>query len=208
MILLLDGYDHSTVEFLRCGFTEGFSIHFDGDLTEIVFKNLLSAIQQPAIVEAKLSKEIDAGRIAGVVPKKVPCEFRLIHHLSYPKGLLVNDGIPHEYSSVSYANIEDAIRFIKKAGHGCFLAKTDIQSVFRIIPINPKDYHLLGMKWDSLYYYDRSMPLACSSSCRTFEILRTAVEWIARHRLRIEFILHLLDDFLIILFLMRPVHNI
>ncbi|CAH3139098.1 unnamed protein product [Porites lobata] len=166
LILLLDGYDHSTVEFLRCGFTEGFSIHFNGDLTEIVSKNLLSAIQQPAVVEAKLSKEIDAGRIAGpfktppfpkfrvsplgVVPKKVPCEFRLIHHLSYPKGLLVNDGIPHEYSSVSYANIEDAIRFIKKAGHGCFLAKTDIQSAFRIIPINPKDYHLLGIDLDSL----------------------------------------------------------
>ena len=124
--------------------------------------------------------------------------FVVIHHLSYPKGLAVNDGIPHEYSSVSYANIEDAIRFIKKAGHGCFLAKTDIQSAFRIIPINPKDYHLLGMKWDSLYYYDRSMPMGCSSSCRTFEILSTAVEWIARHRLRIEFILHLLDDFLII----------
>ena len=110
----------------------------------------------------------------------------------------MNDGIPHEYSSVSYANIKDAIRFIKKAGHGCFLAKTDIQSAFRIIPINPKDYHLLGMKWDSLYYYNRSMPMGCSSSCRTFEILSTAVEWIARHRLRIEFILHLLDDFLII----------
>ena len=192
---------------MRRGFTEGFSIHFDGDLTEIVSKNLLSAIQQSAVVEAKLSKEIDAGRIAGpfqtppfpkfrvsslgVVPKKVPGEFRLIHHLSYPKGLLVNDGILHEYSSVSYSNIEDAIRFIKKAGHGCFLAKTDIQSAFRIIPINPKDYHLLGMKWDSLYYYDHSMPLGCSSSCRTFEILSTAVEWIARHRLRIEFILHL-----------------
>ena len=110
----------------------------------------------------------------------------------------MNDGIPHEYSSVSYANIEDAIRFIKKAGHGCFLAKTDIQSAFRIIPINPKDYHLLGMKWDSLYYYDRSMPMGCYSSCWTFEILSTAVECIARHRLRIEFILHLLDDFLII----------
>ena len=81
--------------------------------------------------------------------------------------------IPHEYCSVSYANIEDAIRFIKTAGHGCFLAKTDIQSVFRIILINTKDFHLLGMKWENLYYYDR-------------------------HRLRIEFILHLLDDFRII----------
>ena len=75
----------------------------------------------------------------GVVPKKVPGEFRVIHHLSYPKGLSLNDGIPHEYSSVSYANIEDAIRFIKKAGHGCFLPKTDVQSAFCIIPMNPKD---------------------------------------------------------------------
>ena len=202
LILLLDGYDHSTVAFLRRGFTEGFSIHFDGDLTEIVSKNLLSAIQQPAVVEAKLSKEINAGRIAGpfetppfpkfrvsplgVVPKKVPRKFRLIHHLSYPKGLSVNDGIRHEYRSVSYANIQDAIRFIKKADHGCFLTKTDIQSAFRIIPINPKDNHLLGMKWDSPYYHDRSMPMGCSSSCRTFEILSTAVEWIARHEVDLK----------------------
>ena len=112
-ILLLDVYDHSTVEFLRRGVTEGFSIHLDGDLTEIVFKNLLLALKQPAVVEAKLSKEIEAARIAGpfetppfpkfLVPKKVSGEFRLIHPLSYPKGLSVNDGIPHEYSSVSYA---------------------------------------------------------------------------------------------------------
>ena len=65
LILLLDGYDHSTVEILRRGFTEGFSIHFDGDLTEIISKHLLSAIQQPAVVEAKPSKEIDASRVAG-----------------------------------------------------------------------------------------------------------------------------------------------
>jgi len=110
----------------------------------------------------------------------------------------VNDGIAHEYSSVSYANIHDAIAFIKQAGPGCFLAKTDIQSAFRIIPINPKDYHLLGMKWNGLYFYDCCMPMGCSSSCRTFETLSTAVEWIARHKLNLNFILHLLDDFLII----------
>ena len=100
LILLLDGYDHSTVEILRRGFTEGFSIHFDGDLTEIVSKHLLSAIQQPAVVEAKPSKEIDASRVAGpfetppfpklcvslleVVPKKVPGEFHCNPSLVLP----------------------------------------------------------------------------------------------------------------------------
>ena len=42
------------------------------------------------------------------------------------------------------------------------------------------------------------MPLGCSSSCKTFETLSTAVEWIARSKLQIRHILHLFDDFLII----------
>ena len=90
LILLLDGYDHSTVEFLRCGFTEGFSIHFDGDLTEIVSKNLLSAIQQSAVVEAKLSKEIDAGRIAGPFQTPPFPKFRVYLTELFARESLVN----------------------------------------------------------------------------------------------------------------------
>ena len=41
------------------------------------------------------------------------------------------------------------------------------------------------------------MPIGCTSSCRTFEIFSSAVEWIARNRLHITSILHSLDDFLI-----------
>jgi hypothetical protein len=70
--------------------------------------------------------------------------------------------------------------------------------VFRIIPINPADYHLLGIKWRVFYYYDRAMPMGCSSSCSTFETFSTAVEWIAWEKLLIDKLLHLLDDFLII----------
>ena len=42
------------------------------------------------------------------------------------------------------------------------------------------------------------MPMGCSGSCRTFEAFSTAVEWIAREKLLIDKLLHLLDDFLII----------
>lgn len=34
-----------------------------------------------------------------------------------------------------------------KLGIGCTLAKTDVRSAFRIIPVHPKEYYLLGMKW-------------------------------------------------------------
>ena len=42
------------------------------------------------------------------------------------------------------------------------------------------------------------MPMRCSGSCRTFETLSFALEWIAQKKLKIDHIIHLLDDFLII----------
>ena len=42
------------------------------------------------------------------------------------------------------------------------------------------------------------MPMGCSSSCKIFETFSTAVEWVVRHKLSIPYILHLLDDFLIV----------
>jgi len=134
----------------------------------------------------------------GVVPKKDPSEFRLIHHLSYPKGNSVNDAIPDYCSSVKYASVSDAITAIKATGEGCFLAKTDIKSAFRIIPIHPANYFLLCMKFDNLYYFDRCLPMRLSSSCNIFEAFSTALEWFATHRLGASSVLHILNDFLFI----------
>ena len=92
----------------------------------------------------------------GLVPKKQQGDFRTIHDLSFPNGTSVNDGIPDIETSVRYGTVDDAIRLIKQAGPVCFLAKTDIKNAFRIIPINPADYHLLGIKWREFYYYDRA----------------------------------------------------
>ena len=72
----------------------------------------------------------------------------------FPKGASVNDGISHENSTVCYATIGDAIRCMKLAGRGCFLAKTDIKNAFRIIPIQSDDYGLLGMHWKGYFYFD------------------------------------------------------
>ena len=112
----------------------------------------------------------------GLVPKKVPGEYRMIHHLSFPKGQSVNDGISVEYSHVQYATIDDAIKLIKEVGQGCYLAKTDFKSAFCIIPIRPEDYPLLGMTWQGKFYFDKCMPMGCSSSCRTFESFSTALD--------------------------------
>ena len=69
-------------------------------------------------------------------------------------GKSVNDGISHEHSSVQSANIDHSVKKIKQSGVDSYLAKTDITSAFRSLPINPQDYHLSGIKWSGQYYYD------------------------------------------------------
>lgn len=83
-------------------------------------------------------------------------------------------------------------------GWSGLLAKTGIQNAFRIIPIQSDDYGLLGMHWHGSFYCDRCMPTGCPSSCRTFEIFSTAVKWVARHKLKTDHIIHLLDVFPIV----------
>ena len=121
----------------------------------------------------------------------------MIRHLSFRHGRSVNDFIPSEFCSVHYASVNDALRIIKKLGIGCTLAKTDVGSAFRIIPVHPKGYHLLGMKWRDEFYVDCCLSMGLASSCINFEKLSTAKEWMARNKLDIPHIINILDDFLI-----------
>ena len=127
----------------------------------------------------------------------------MIHHLSFRQGSSVSDRIPADFSSVQYATISDAIQLIKTVGKGCFMGKTDIKIAFLIIPIHPDDY-VLGMFWKGNYYYDKCMPMACSSSCMTFELFSSALEWIAHDKLKINHLVHVLDD----VFIVAPTYDL
>lgn len=50
----------------------------------------------------------------GLIPKKEPGEYKLIHHLLYPDGSSINDGIPHEVYTVQYQTIHYDILTIQK----------------------------------------------------------------------------------------------
>lgn len=69
----------------------------------------------------------------GVLLKKAPGEFRLIHHLSYPNGASVNDAIAPELCSVRYTSLDHAISMVRSCGPGALLTKFDIQSAFRLL---------------------------------------------------------------------------
>ncbi|KAM4016896.1 uncharacterized protein ACNLHF_003047 [Anomaloglossus baeobatrachus] len=116
----------------------------------------------------------------GVVPKKEPNKFRLIHHLSYPAGLSVNDGISPELSAVCYVSFDRALELVRVAGRGALMAKADVEAAFRLLPVHPESFHLLGFMWDGEYYVDRCLPMGCSISCAYFEAFSTKLNFACR----------------------------
>lgn len=51
---------------------------------------------------------------------------------------------------------------ISKLGKGAL----DIKSAFRLVPVNPADFDLLGFSINALYYVEKCLPTGCSISCK------------------------------------------
>ena len=75
------------------------------------------------------------------------------------------------------------------------MAKSDIISAFRLIPVSPNDYPRLGFTYKNMYYYDKCLA-GCASSCQIFECFYTALEWILRNKFSVKHCIHVLDEFM------------
>ena len=114
-------------DYLLNGFQRGFLLDYVGPHKPSSCKNLLSASQNPAAVEDKLSKELSLGRIAGpilerafpslrisplgLIPKKTPGGFRLIHRLPFPHGDSINSCIPNNASTLNMPRLTMRLDF-------------------------------------------------------------------------------------------------
>ncbi|KAJ1206227.1 hypothetical protein NDU88_001636 [Pleurodeles waltl] len=171
-------------------------------------------MEAPGVVQEKLQKELQLGRVAGpfaqpplpnfivsplgIVPKKEHGKYRMIHHFSYPKGSSVNDYLEEGTCSVCYASFDEAIDLVRTAGKGALMAKADIESAFRLLPVHLSSFHLLGMQWAGQYFYDKCMPMGCALSCSLFETFACFLEWALKENNPPGSSLHYLDDFLFI----------
>jgi len=78
--------------------------------------------------------------------------------LSSPSGFSVNDGIDSKLATLSYIHIQDVVKQILLLGKGTLLAKIDIKSAYRLVPVHPDDRLLLGMKFQGEAYIDIALP--------------------------------------------------
>ena len=209
----LDGCPNK--EYIVSGFQNGFSLHFDGVQQRLTSENSISANHKPEIIEQSIQHELTLNRISGphnnpplpnfksspisLREKKDSGKFRMLHNLSYPyNDSSVNENIPREFATISYPSIKDAINAIHQCQPLPYMAKSDISEAYRLVPVSPEDYNLLGFSWNGNYYYDKCLPQGCRSSCQIFQKISNALLWILKNKFGFENIVNVLDDFLFI----------
>lgn len=205
--------DRQFAEYILRGISEGFKLGFNPDSKlRAASRNMPSAEEHPEVISKYITQEVKASRILGpftpndieptvhvsrfgVIPKgHTPGKWRLILDLSHPEGASVNDGISAESCSLKYLKIEEIAQALLQSGPGTAMAKIDIQSAYRIIPVAPAERYLLGMSWKGAIYVDTVLPFGLRSAPIIFNSVADALLWILRfHGIRTIF--HYLDDF-------------
>lgn len=153
-------YDKDEINFLYRGFTQGFSLGYQGPQKRRTFaRNHRLRAGNKTILWNKLMTEVKLKRVAGpwrlselpfddmiqspitLIKKKGQESLsgvdgtRLIFDLSYPRGDSLNDHTPKEVRSCEYPLFDKTILMCLKEGKGCYLSSTDAKSVFKQLPL-------------------------------------------------------------------------
>ena len=116
---------------------------------------------------------------------------RLIQHFSYPEGESIYDGIDRSNCTVHYASFDEALK-------GAFMAKADVESTFRLLPVHSRDFCLLAMKVNQFYLIDKSLPMGASCYRALFEKVSTFLEWVTKRATNSDKMFHFADDLIFV----------
>ena len=207
--------DHRFKSYILNGITHGFHIGFDYEHHQCrsAVSNMQSAVMHARVVREYLEEEVSLGRLVGPVPSALlpsgtqisafgvipksgrPGRWRLIVDLSSPEGASVNAGIEPELCSLHYLQLDEVTRQIAKLGKGTQVAKMDIESAYRMVPVHPEDRPLLAVQWAGQTFFDTRLPFGLRSAPMIFSAVADALQWSFR-RQGVTWVSHYLDDFI------------
>lgn len=185
----------------------------------ILSENLSSANNAPDLIQQQLQIDLSLGRVVhaptgldgtptfpfissplGLVPKS-DGGFRRIHHLSYPAGHSVNDGINPDDATLIYTAIDGVFSAVRCAGCGAIIVKHNLKDAFRTIAVASTQYWLLGFFWLS-WYMETCLSFGLRTAPFLFNLFAEAFHWIllssAPRWWKLQLV-HYLDDFIAIL---------
>lgn len=201
--------DQRMAAFLRRGIRYGFRIGFSPSQSlERGGSNHQSVILNPDTVTAHIADEVAKRKLQpvedtsavhispmGIIPKaNQRNKFRLICDLSYPQAHSVNDGIDPELCSLHYTSVGDAVTLVKTFGVGATMAKLDLKSAYRMVPVHPQDQRLLGVNWQGETFQDTALPFGLRSAPIIFTAVADGLAWALTCE-GLKYFIHYLDDF-------------
>lgn len=208
--------DPIQVSYVLNGLRYGFRIGFDDSINLCSAKtNKPSAHANPRVIDSYLENEVRLGRVSGphvnpplpdlhissfgVIPKRGQSgKWRLIVDLSSPGGASVNDGISREEFTLQYIKVDQIIQMVSNLGRGALMAKFDVETAYRNIPVHPEDRYLLGMKWREKFFVDLALPFGLRSAPYIFNAVASMVNWILVNNYNVTNLVHYLDDFIMV----------
>ena len=81
-----------------------------------------------------------------------------------------------------------------EARKGALLAKVDLKNAFRLCPVRPDDWHLLGICCRGHFYVNKCLPFGLRSAPFLFNMAADALEWILRYHFHQQYYFHYVDD--------------
>jgi hypothetical protein len=109
--------------------------------------------------------------------------------------------------SVKYSSIDDAVEMIQSLGKGAKLGISGIKKAFRLLPVWPGDFDLLGFRIKVKFYFDKFLPMGASISCAlpVFEKFSTFIQWeVVYESDNKPSIIHYLETFYLVVNLKLP----
>ena len=95
---------------------------------------------------------------------------------------------------LSYPTIDTlADRIIQLQPSKVLIFKIDLSRYFRQVPLCPRDYSLIGMRWRGELYFDKVMPMGLRSAAYMCQRVTNAIKYI--HWMRGYWSINYLDDF-------------
>ena len=190
-------HDAHVVDFLRFGWPVSYTAE---NLPTSSSSNHPSAVDFADHVEHYINTELGYHAIAGpfstnplhqplicsplqTVLKRGSNQWRVVMDLSYPPQLSVNSGITassylNEPYKLRLPGINRLCQFILHHGRGCLVYKKDLRRAYRQLPIDPKDYHLLGFTFNGRLYFNTRCPFGLRTSAIICQRTTSAVIYI------------------------------
>lgn len=92
-------------------------------------------------------------------------------------------------------SVETIVAAAWRLGADTLLVKLDIKSGYRLHPVHPLDWSLLGVQWGGTHYIDGALPFSLWSAPKVFTAMADTLQWVMENGgvLAVD---HYLNDFL------------